>query len=196
MPIESLQLRKFRHVNGGGLVVCYEDQHVRQGHVSSDSYVCPGSIVKGDSTVLSSSLIKTTVHESVLGQTVSTSSVIANCLLHETVVKNVLLRNVVVGNADLIGPWMLEGIARIPEGVWTRPPRFQLISGDNGVEVGLTEGITKNGQKHALMACWNKPVRQWLHAGPRLGRLHGWTAEQVETARVFFQSLLDDPMGA
>lgn len=191
-----------RHVNGGALKIGTEV------HVSADSFADESTVIEGKSCVLESSAMRVSVIDSqvykssllhciVRGSTVADSSiqmmVLNDCILHKVLSDrptSITLTDVVAENCELYGNWSLEGNFRIHEGVWHRSPRTQRITGENGVDTGITE--CKPG--YAMMACWCKPISSWLHAGPRLGRLHKWTEEQIETARLFYQQLLDEPL--
>lgn len=173
-----------RHVNGGAQKVGSEV------HVSADSFCDEESRIQGHSAVFESSLIKAALKDTTVVHSQLSLCVLNDCIAHNAEIALVHLRDVVVENAMLFGPWMLDGNARIPTGIWHRAPRYKLITGENGVSVGLTEST----EGHALMACWRKPITKWLAFGPRLGIKHGWTAQQIEDARLFFQELLDVPI--
>ena len=148
------------------------------------------SVISGETNIFHSTVIESTIVNSQIAESSVVGATIRNSVLYKVKVEGrVILGDVVAETCQLLGDWKLEGIAHIPTGIWHRAPRFQLITGENGVEVGLTEST--DGQ--AMMACWRKPIVSWLKAGPRLGKKHGWTGEQVETARRFYQELLDDP---
>lgn len=173
-----------RHVNGGAQKVGSEV------HVSADSFCDAGSIIKGRSGVFESSLIRAAVEDTTIVDSKLFLCELNDCIAHNANIAQVHLRDVVVEKAELFGPWTLQGNARIPTGLWLRAPRFKRITGENGVDIGLTEST----DSHALMACWRKPIRKWLAYGPRLGQKHRWTAQQIEDARLFFQELLDVPI--
>ncbi len=194
-----------RHVNGGAQKVGSEV------HVSADSFADAYCALAGNTNVFNSSLIHShlqfcqvfnsrLVFANGRGSVYSASS-LQNALLKESVVDRVKilgsdystplrLKDVVAENCELYGNWTLEGNARIPTGIWHRAPRYRHIIGENGVSVGLTESTAG----HALMACWRKPITKWLKFGPRLGTKHGWSSQQIEDARLFFQELLDVPI--
>lgn len=190
-----------RHVNGGAQKVGSEV------HVSADSFCDGRSVLQGTSHVFGSMLLNGHLKDSqsfnseflhveaVKGVFVESRCLqltVRDSVLHKVTVVGgkfgrIALDQVVAENCELRGHWTLEGNARIPTGIWHRAPRYKLITGENGVEVGLTEST----EGHALMACWRKPITKWLKYGPRLGIKHGWTAQQIEDARLFFQDLLD-----
>ena len=186
LAIESLQNRPKRHRNGGGILI-------GDPHVSHDSYCDRGTDVLGGSSVFASSLLDSTLLGSIVVESSLITSYADDCILDHVQALGVKLVEVVAEHCELVGAWSLYGNARIHEGAWRRAPRFRRIQG-NGIDIGLTECVTKHGKKHALMACWCKPVTAWLRAGPRLGLKHRWTDEQIETARVFYQDLLDNPI--
>ena len=202
--------RILRHPNGGAQKIGTEV------HVSADSYCGRGSVIAGDSVVLRSTLVISDVRHSKLfnsqlqlsslgASVVSESHLIQvtaeGCVLDrirafggpftEGFVEHgrIYLRDVVAETCELYGTWNLCGIARIHEGRWTRSPRFQHITGDNQVSFGLTE--CKPG--YAMLGCWCKPLKELLHAGPRLGRKRGWTEKQIQEAREFYEMLADCP---
>lgn len=198
--------RTLRHPNGGALKIGTEV------HVSADSFcddecrfdkntevfdsaiarsrICNGKVFNsrlGDSlvwysTVAESSCSALELHDAILHRVIAASTLLSGNFL--------TLRDVVAENCELYGNWALVGNARIPTGVWHRAPRYQRITGENGVDIGLTEST----DNHALMACWRKPIRKWLAFGPRLGVKHGWEASQIRDAKDFFTMLLDVPL--
>lgn len=190
-----------RHPNGGAAKFGLEV------HVSPDSYCDAETKIFGTSAVIKSSLrVSTLANVHVFNSYVSVShaigSVIAeshvdrllaiDCVLDRVLVNGapetkIELIDVVAETCELHGTWRLQGNARIPTGVWFRPPRYLRIIGENGVDVGLTEST----DGYALMACWRKPITSWLKAGPRLGRLHGWSTEQIRAAKEFYEELAD-----
>ena len=190
------------HRNGGAHLK--GDSHVSHNSYCDSSSVIDRSIVHS-STVCNSLVIESQVSQSTIIDTKIEKSFIAeaalnNCLLEDCIITSfngkpqlqmVKLTGVIVeGDTKLIGPWELEGNARIPCGEWRRAPRFCRITGENGVDVGLTESDAGFG----MLACWRKPLTELLHAGPRLGRKYKWSQEQIESARRFYQMLLDEPM--
>lgn len=195
-----------RHPNGGA------SKHGTDVHVSADSFCDVNSRLYGKSAVIGSALVGSMVEDaqvfsSKLRFAHAVTSVVAEsnlnrvcavgCVLHRVDVlgnaggekHQMHLTHVVAENCELYGEWELTGNARIPCGVWHRAPRFCRITGD-GVDVGLTEST----DGHALMACWRKPTYKWLAFGPRLGRKHGWTEQQIKQARDFFTELADCPL--
>jgi hypothetical protein len=193
-----------RHPNGGAQKIGLEV------HVSGDSFCNRVSNISGCSTILHSTVtdsrvdgsqvFSSTVRACSIGDSVASESVLALVLARDCTLDRVqasgyrdgglFLKDVVAENCELYGNWTLEGNFRIHEGVWRRAPRAVRITGDNGVDVGITE--CKPG--FAMMACWCKPISTWLHAGPRLGRLHKWSEEQINTARLFYEELADCPL--
>lgn len=194
--------RILRHPNGGALKIGLEV------HVSLDSFCDRTTEISGDSAILQCTLKDAIVTNSKIfdcaAETVWLDNSICSrsslqgifateCILDRVIASNhgsggiIYLKDVVAETCELHGAWKLEGNARIPTGIWHRPPRFCRITGENGVDVGLTEST----EGHALMACWRKPITTWLKAGPRLGRKHGWTAEQIRAAKEFYEELAD-----
>lgn len=196
--------RILRHPNGGARKIGTEV------HVSPDSFCDHTTEIGGDSAILQCTLKDSVVINSKLfdtaaetvwlnGSICSRSSLqgvfASECILDRVVASNhgsgvLLLRNVVAETCELHGSWRLEGNARIPEGVWHRAPRFARITGENGVDFGLTESLPGYG----MLGCWKKPLTELLKAGPRLGRKHGWTEEQIHQARLFYEELADIKM--
>lgn len=197
--------RVMRHANGGAL------KFGTEVHVSPDSYCDRATELGGDCAILQCTLKNSIITDSKvfdcagesvwLSRSVCSKSSLQGVFAHECILDRVIasnegsegiltLKDVVAENCELHGSWKLEGIARIPTGCWFRPPRFLHITGDNNVSVGLTEST----DGYALMACWRKPITSWLRAGPRLGRLHGWSSEQIRAAKEFYESLADCPV--
>lgn len=191
--------RTLRHPNGGALKIGLEV------HVSPDSFCDYQSVIKGRSGVFSSTLLNGLVDtgqvfRSTLDRSVAINSTVAECsclrfygkdvILHNVDVladdQGIVLKEVVAENCKLYGSWTLDGNARIPTGVWYRPPRFKRITGE-GVDFGLTEST----DGHAMLGCFRKPLRELLHAGPRLGNKRGWTEEQIRAAKEFYEELAD-----
>lgn len=197
-----------RHVNGGAQKVGSEV------HVSADSFCSYVSVLRGRTSIFKSELLDAKLtdcqsFESVLEFVAAKDSVFSGSravgLYAEGVTLDrvkveitapgeictpITLVDVIAENCELYGNWTLDGNARIPTGIWHRAPRFKRITGENNVDVGLTEST----DGYALMACWRKPITKWLAYGPRLGIKHGWTSQQIEDARLFFQELLDVPI--
>ena len=193
-----------RHPNGGAQKIGLEV------HVSADSFCDHLTQIQGNSSVIRSSMchswarnvhaFASKLNECSIGDSVIAESGLIRIVARDVVLDQVTawgdrgsiitLEEVVAENCRLFGRWSLFGNARITCGDWHRAPRFKRITGDNGVDVGLTEST--NG--HALMACWRKPITQWLKSGPRLGIKHKWSEDQINTARLFYESLLDCPM--
>lgn len=82
----------------------------------------------------------------------------------------------IYGTAQLIGPFILGGFARVHEGVWLRPP----------IAVKLGHAcITECIAGHILIECRCRTREYWLRHGPKFGRRRGWTeAEIAETYQV------------
>lgn len=196
--------RILRHPNGGA------SKFGTEVHVSADSFCDQRTEIGGNSSIFQSTLkdaIITSSHifdsaaEMVwLSKSVCSKSSLQGVFTSESILDRVIascrdsggiiiLKDVVAETCELYGAWKLEGNARIPTGVWHRAPRFKRITGENGVDIGLTEST----DGYALMACWRKPIKTWLHAGPRLGRLHRWSESQIIEAKDFFTQLLDCP---
>jgi hypothetical protein len=194
--------RILRHPNGGAAKIGTEV------HVSPDSFCDQASEIGGNSSIFQSTLkdaiicnsqLYDTAAETVwLNSSVCSKSSLQGIFAHESILDRVVasndgsggilyLKDVVAETCELHGTWRLEGNARIPTGIWYRPPRYKRITGENGVDIGLTEST----EGYALMACWRKPITQWIKAGPRLGRLHGWTSEQIMAAKEFYEELGD-----
>lgn len=195
--------RTLRHPNGGALKIGTEV------HVSQDSFCDADSAIYGTSAVVKSVLRASTagnIHSfssrlsvcHIIGSTVAESSLdrlsAVDCVLDRVLVQatpttKLVLEDVVAENCELYGDWELKGNARICEGTWRRAPRFKRITGDNGVDFGLTEAVPG----YAMLGCWKKPLTELLKAGPRLGRKHGWSEKQITTAKLFYEMLLDEP---
>jgi len=154
----------YRHPNG--LAECYGFDH----DLDAETY-CANSIVYG---------------RTVTCQSVITASVLRDCIIRHSALHRVSLSGVVVDGAKLQGPWELHGLARIHGGLWARPPKFLQITGENGLDVGLTE-CHKPGYAHISSRCHK--ISEWLKFGPRLGRRLGWTPEQVASAYQFIEHL-------
>lgn len=197
--------RILRHPNGGALKFGVEV------HVSPDSYCDRATELGGDCAILQCTLKNSIITDSKLfdcagenvwlSRSVCSKSSLQGVFAHECILDRVIasnegaediltLKDVVAENCELHGSWKLEGNARIHEGVWHRKPRYLRITGDNQVDFGLTE--CKPG--YAMLGCWCKPLKELLTAGPRLGRKHGWTAEQIRAAKEFYESLADVKM--
>lgn len=173
------------HRNGGAQILGTEP------YITKDSYCDGNSSIQGESNIFASTLISSSVIDSSIAESSIVGARVSDSVLYKVKVEGqIVLSDVVAETCQLLGNWRLEAIAHIPTGIWHRAPRFQLITGDNGVRVGLTEST--NG--HAMMACWRKPLTSWLKYGPRLGGRHSWTAEQIATAKRFFEMVLDEPI--
>lgn len=158
-------------------------------HVSRDSFCDESSVITRGGKIFHSSLIQTSVGAStILGSQLSRLSAV-DCVLDSVVADGPRLREVVAENCELYGQWRLDGIARIPCGIWHRSPRFVEINGEE-----FRAGITESTNGHALIACMRQPLIKWLHAGPRLGRMLGWTPEQVQIAYRTFEEWMDIPI--
>lgn len=188
------------HLNGGA------QKHGTDVHVSADSFCDRNSVIRGKSVILHATLEATHVADShffgggsrlssviasTLAESVLLKAAINGCVLDKVVaVGGVDLTDVVAENCTLYGKWSLDGNARITCGEWYRAPRYFRITGDNGVDVGLTEST----DGHGMMACWRKPLTSWVKAGHRLAKKHNWTEVQAKQAVDFFQMLLDEPL--
>lgn len=191
-----------RHPNGGALKIGTEV------HVSPDSLCDAESQISGMSSIFQSIVQRSNVESSHLFNTVFDNGTgigsicaqsrvcgvyLEGCILDRVIAENgiysgkLTLIEVVAETCELYGDWELRGNGRIHEGVWHRSPRFRRITGDNGVNFGLTE--CKPG--YAMMGCWCKPITELLKAGPRLGRKHGWTGEQIRAAKEFYEEIGD-----
>lgn len=201
--------RTMRHPNGGALKIGTEV------HVSADSFCDEKTVISGRSSVFHSTILygrdieSCQVFNSDLRYILARGSVFAESTCEGLRADDAILYRVktemsvqgqcepmrligvVAENCELYGNWTLEGNARIPCGIWHRAPRFLRITGpaENGIQIDV--GLTESTDNHALMACWRKPITQWLKAGPRLGRLHGWTAAQIQAAKEFYEELAD-----
>lgn len=82
----------------------------------------------------------------------------------------------VFGSAVLEGDWELVGRGRIHAGVWRRAPLVAEVG-----RFSLTECVA--GKFH--IGCWCRSIAEWRRAGPRLGRMHGWSADDVRLCRAF-----------
>lgn len=111
-----------------------------------------------------------------------------DCIVRRANVVQVQLVGVVVTDAQLLGPWKLEGLAQIHGGTWSRPPMFKEIEGGNGLHVGLTE-CHLSGRVHFSSRCHE--AAQWMRSGPRLGRKLGWTEAQIKEAYSFCEAVLE-----
>jgi hypothetical protein len=156
-----------------------------------------GSVLAA-SRVVNSTLLDCRVKDSEIVQAWVNDSQLSSCIVRpiqseRPTINTVALRNVLVeGDSDLRGPWTLDGLARIHRGVWEQAPRFMEVKGENGVHVGVTECT----EGYAHIACRCKPVKAWLEAGPRLGRILGWTGEQIKQVCRTFELWRDVPRGA
>lgn len=193
--------RTMRHPNGGALKIGLEV------HVSADSFCDDRTQLSGMTSVFNSAVRGSNIQSSHIFEcpisfstaigSVCSQSVLKDVFLEGAIVdrvfaegkgwRGIYLKEVVAENCELYGNWELSGNARIHEGVWHRAPRFRRITGDNGVDFGLSE--CKPG--HAMLGCWCKPLTELLRAGPRLGRKHGWSEEQIRAAKEFYEMLGD-----
>lgn len=198
--------RALRHPNGGALKIGTEV------HVSPDSFCDAESRIDKESEIFSSTIARSRicngkvfnsrvqgsmVWHSTIAESTCSALDLRGAILHRVTAASAVLSgtlltliDVVAENCEIYGNWSLEGNARIPTGIWHRAPRYRRITGENGVDIGLTEST----EGYALMACWRKPITKWIHAGPRLGRLHGWTGEQIRAAKEFYEEIGDIPL--
>lgn len=185
------------HSNGGAQVVGADC------HVSRSSFCDKDSRVT-QSKVFHSSLVGSSVYEGsvIVGSQLSRCLMIAS-IIDGAIVDGPMLRDVVAENCELYGPWRLEGIARIPCGIWYRAPRFIEIASESRIPGhDIRAGITESTDGHALIACMRKPLSQWLGTGVnnspgrRLGRMLGWTDEQTMLAYRTFEEWRDCPIEA
>jgi hypothetical protein len=173
------------HPKGRGTI------HGLDAFVSHDSRLDFTSSVRGQSHVFDSVIAEgSNILNSQLSNCALWESLIVDSILCSTVAIDVQLDSVVVEDCKLNGPWHLDAPIHMRDGIWNRPPRYHIIKGENGVQVGLAESL--NG--FAFMACYHKPLQKWLKYGPRLGQKHGWENSQIQEARDFFTMLLDTPL--
>jgi hypothetical protein len=208
-------MNTYRHSNGNGSVVgesahVSADSFLdRDSTVEGESVLC-SSVVKGsalkDSFAAQSSLERCAVEDSRLSNVKLYRSIVcgshlsdvdaSGCALIGVVAEGlhgatpyiggVILEDVTVsGETRVIGDWSLRGPYRIHRGEWERAPRHILISGPNGVSVGVSECV--EGMAH--VACRCRPVSHWLSKGTRLARRLGWTDDQTATAMAFLGGL-------
>lgn len=200
--------RTLRHPNGGALKIgtgvhvsadsfCTETKISGQSEVFS-SMVAHGSL--SDAKVFNSRVQGSEVIGSSIAESVCSGLKLHGAILHKVVAAALILApfegtqpltlvDVVAENCELYGNWSLIGNARISQGVWHRKPRFLRITGD-GIDFGLTEST----DNHAMLGCFRKPLKELLHAGPRLGRKRGWNSSQIQAAKEFYEELADVPL--
>ncbi|HEX8097299.1 MAG TPA: hypothetical protein VF507_04660 [Pyrinomonadaceae bacterium] len=91
----------------------------------------------------------------------------------------------IYGDAELVGPWELStGFgARIPTGVWTRPPRTLKM-----LRFSVTEGVGG-----AWIGCRRKPYSEWFARGPAIGRRMGFSDEEVKELGTAFEEWQASP---
>lgn len=172
------------HRNGGARVIGYEP------YITKDSYCDEHSQIQGESHIFASTLISSSVIDSSISESSVIGGRIDDSVLYKVKVEGQIeLTNVVAETCQLFGNWKLDAPIHIHEGVWYQPPRFELITGENGVMTGIAE--CRPG--HAMLACWCKPISELIHAGPRLGVRRGWTTEQINKAKLFYEMLADCP---
>lgn len=169
-----------------------------------DSKVCQSTVSHStiqasnlnSSTVVNSSILASHVRHSCavecrIERSTLQSVVIASLRGEKPCAEGVDLRSCTIeGNVKLVGPWSIDGPARMHEGEWYRPPRFRVITSENGIFAVLTECISGR----ALIACNCQDMRRWLRSGPRLGRFLGWPAGLVREAAITFEEWLDTPL--
>lgn len=102
-------------------------------------------------------------------------------LFGRATVRHAALRDAsVYGDAGIIGrsesTVALDGFYRVGTGKWKDPPGFHRLE---ELEISLTEST----DGHAYIACRRKTIDDWLKLGPRMGRHHGWTEEEIDQAR-------------
>lgn len=151
-----------------------------------------------NSVISDSRVVNSIIRDSFVTDAAVGGSSLADCCirafgrLKPSLLKVKLTGVVVDGGAILRGPWVLDGSFYVTEGEWHRPPRSMMLVSESGISVGLTEG-------------WNGKVAigqrmhdgsQWLRVGPRLGRIAGWTEAEVNMARLFIESVLDEQIAA
>ena len=93
-------------------------------------------------------------------------------------IQGVRLHNArVFGNAVLVGEWEITDYLRVHAGYWLSPPRHALIEGPN-VDTIISECEGDNFH----IGCWCLPRETWFRKGyrQRLGKVSGWTPEQIE----------------
>jgi hypothetical protein len=177
----------YRHLKGGGRVVGLE------AYVSPDSYFDAESSAEGRTLVFSSFVRQSALKDSAVSGPDLRSALLDRCVVARTdeegppFLSRVALRGVrVEGNVILRGPWAMEcSGAWIHAGEWARSPIHRRIEGENGVGVALVE--CTEGRAHCGCKC--RRVAHWLERGPAVGRRLGWTEEQIEAARLFFEGL-------
>ena len=176
-----------------------------QIHTSHDSYIDATSVVAGKTIVVGSTIVNSTITNSVIFGASIADSVVNECIITPLYGKSPLVaqveitKAVIEGDTTLIGFWTLiadQVEARIPCGVWYKPPQYLEIVGESAVPgFPVKVGITESTEGHALIACMRKPLNQWLgkdenHSpGRRLGRAKGWTDSQTLEVYRFFESL-------
>jgi hypothetical protein len=171
-PVHEEELT-YRHRNGG-LAIGTE------AHVSEDSYFDKASEVHGRSVVYGAIIEASTLIDCLVGPLFGASPRVSGVFLQGVRVE---------GRAELQGPWrMICAGAFIHQGEWQRAPRHILIRGENGVSVAVSE--CTEGWAH--IGCRCREIGFWLKCGPRIGRRLGWTEEQIERCRVFFESLKEE----
>ena len=198
-PVPSLHYAT--HRNGRGSLIGTDI------HCSHDSYVDAASTISGRSVIVGSTIVNSTVIDSVILGAAIANSVISECIITPLHGKSPsvdlveITRAIIEGNTQLIGPWKLSADqveARIPCGVWYRPPLYREVVGESAIEgYQVKVGITESTDDHALIACMRKPISQWLGRSPdrspgrRLGRILGWTDNQTLEVYRFFEYLRD-----
>lgn len=189
-----------RHKNGGGARVDQADVAARvwldreslaSEHSSCDSGHISKSVIHGDSVIVNSKIISSTVNVN----RISDSYVWASQLGHRVVVRSSHLEQVTLSgpvmaeSATLIGPWSLEippanylsDYLRIA-GRWNRVPRW--FAGNNYY-------IVEGGDETLWVGCKRRDFQHWLD-NYGLGRRLGEPASRI---KAFIESLIVAPSG-
>lgn len=162
-----------RHKNGGGKIFGNDAE------VSADTFLDRSSIIRGDSNVYHSHIEESEIIDSIIvGATVRDSVLNYSRTWDSPVIESVSLKEVAVfGNAILRGPWSLDGPVRIHAGVWTAPPRWDIIE---GMKVSISE--CTEGRFH--LGCWCLPYETWARPQyrQRIGARAAWSDMQIAQA--------------
>lgn len=189
----------FFHRYGGGRITGAESS------VGSDCYICPESIVEGESHIsYGSSLFTSAVRNSHLSQTSLERSAVAESHVAGAYVGDSVLQNVTVRGAhkradlqdvfltddveveacklrgfELSGPYLIHSD-------WNSQPRHHLITLP-GIRIGLIE--CGGDRFHAGCEC--RPWAEWDEKEGLLRRYflrHGWDDETFDSIRTIFDS--------